>query len=341
VFFRLETTMQPSAEILWRLYEKELLNLINAGTLTPMPKIIRLYAPSFAHCKTSYYSSSHKLFPTISITGTSCALNCRHCEGKVLQTMHPATNPKTLFALAENLKHNGALGCLVSGGCFPDGSVPLKPFIHIIKKIKQELALTVFVHTGIIDLATAKELKAAGVDAALIDIIGSDETITKIGNLNSKVKNYVNSLRALQEADLNYVPHVIVGLDDGKLKGEFDALKMISANKPSAIVVIALMPIHGTAMANVKPPKPSDVVRVVASARLMFPKTPLVLGCMRPKGNLRDETDVLALKAGVNGIAFPSEKAIKYAEEQGYKLIFSSFCCAQIYHDFMFRSFSK
>jgi uncharacterized radical SAM superfamily protein len=159
--------------------------------------------------------------------------------------------------------------------------------------------------------------------------------------LNSKVKDYANSLRVLQEADLNYVPHVIVGLDDGKLKGEFDALNMIAANEPSAIVVIALMPIHGTTMANVKPSKPSDIVRVVASARLMFPKIPLVLGCMRPKGKLRDETDVLALKAGVNAIAFPSEKAIKYAEEQGYGLFFSPLCCARIYHDFLFRSASK
>ena len=333
--------MHFSAEALWRLNEKRFLDIVNAGTLTPAPKIVQFYAPSFMHYRTSYCSHSKTVFPTISITGTSCALNCKHCEGKVLQTMLPATNPRTLFALAKKLEHNGALGCLVSGGCFSDGSVPLKPFIPIIKKIKQELGLTVFVHTGIIDAATAQRLKAAGVDAALIDIIGSEETITKIGNLNSKVKDYANSLRVLQEADLNYVPHVIVGLDNGKLKGEFDALNMIAANEPSAIVVIALMPIHGTAMANVKPPNPSDIVRVVACARLMFPKTPLVLGCMRPKGKLRDKTDVLALKAGVNAIAFPSEKAIKYAQEQGHELIFSSFCCAQIYQDFMFRSFSK
>ena len=333
--------MHFSAEALWRLNEKRFLDIVNAGTLTPAPKIVQFYAPSFMHYRTSYCSHSKTVFPTISITGTSCALNCKHCEGKVLQTMLPATNPRTLFALAKKLEHNGALGCLVSGGCFSDGSVPLKPFIPIIKKIKQELGLTVFVHTGIIDAATAQRLKAAGVDAALIDIIGSEETITKIGNLNSKVKDYANSLRVLQEADLNYVPHVIVGLDDGKLKGEFDALNMIAANNPTAVVVIALMPIHGTAMATVKPPKSSDIVRVVASARLMFPKTPLALGCMRPKGKLRDKTDVLALKAGVNAIAFPSEKAIKYTQEQGYELIFSSFCCAQIYHDFMFRSVSK
>jgi uncharacterized radical SAM superfamily protein len=127
------------------------------------------------------------------------------------------------------------------------------------------------------------------------------------------------------------VPHVIVGLDEGKLKGELDALKIIASAKPSAVVVIAFMPIPGTAMAKVKPPTPADIAKVTAAARLMFPKTPIALGCVRPKGMHRAETDVLALKAGVEAIAFPSEAAIEYAEAQGYTFSFSSCCCAQIY----------
>jgi uncharacterized radical SAM superfamily protein len=204
-----------------------------------------------------------------------------------------------------------------------------------------ELGLTVFVHTGIINSETASALKNAGVSAALIDTLGSDETIKKICNLNATVKDYANSLKALQKAGLTFVPHVIVGLHDGKLKGEFNALKITASTQPSAVVVIAFMPIHGTAMANVKPPQPTDIAKVTATARVMFPETPLVLGCMRPKGKHRDETDVLALKAGADAVAFPSEVAVKYAENQGYALSFSSYCCAQIYLDAAHRSVSK
>jgi uncharacterized radical SAM superfamily protein len=325
--------MQPSAEMIWHLSGKELADLLNTGALAPKPRAVRFYAPSFTYYKTSHYQSSPTHFPTVSVTGTACALNCKHCGGKVLETMQSATTPDTLFALATNLKQQGALGCLVSGGCLPDGSVPLKPFLSAMEKIKRELGLTVFVHTGIIDAATAMALKHAGVDAALIDVIGSDETIRKICSLNVTVKDYAASLNALQEAGLNFVPHVIVGLDHGQLKGEPDALKMIASVKPSAVVVIAFMPIHGTAMAKVKPPKPADIAKVTAAARLMFPKTPLALGCVRPKGKHRAETDVLALKAGVDAIAFPSEEAVTYAEEQGYTFSFSSCCCAQIYAD--------
>jgi hypothetical protein len=81
------------------------------------------------------------------------------------------------------------------------------------------------------------------------------------------------------------------------------------------------------------PPKPIDIAKVTAIARLMFPETPLILGCMRPKGAARGATDVLALKAGVDAIAFPSENAIKYVQNEHLHFSFSPFCCAQMYLD--------
>jgi uncharacterized radical SAM superfamily protein len=324
---------QPSASTVWNANEKELLHLLDSGTLIPEPRKIRFYAPSFAYYNTSHYRSSPTHFPTISVTGKSCTLNCKHCGGKVLETMHPADTPEKLFELCTVLKQKGALGCLVSGGCLPDGCVPLKQFISALARIKRDLGLTVFVHTGIVDTETAEQLKSAGVDAALIDIIGSDETIHEIYNLNTTVKDYDDSLKALQKAGLEFVPHVIVGLHHGKLKGELNALNMIASYKPSAIVIITFMPIHGTVMAKTKPLAPTEIARVTATARVIFPETPLVLGCMRPKGKHRAETDVLALKAGVNGIAFPSEEAIRQAENEGYRVAFSPFCCAEIYKD--------
>jgi hypothetical protein len=320
-------------ETVWNANEKELTSLLDTGILVSKSKKIRFYAPSFMYYKTSYYHSSPADFPTISVTGKGCALKCKHCGGKVLETMYPAATPEKLSNLCAQLKHNGALGCLISGGCLPDGSVPIGKFVDAIKKVKRELGLTVFVHTGIINFDTAKKLRNAGVDAALIDVIGSNETIREIYNLNVTVNDYEGSLKALYEAGIAFVPHVIVGLHCGKLEGEFHALKMISRYKPSALVIIAFMPIHGTEMSTVDPPKPEDIAKVVAAARLMFPTTPLVLGCMRPKGEHRVKTDILAIKAGVDAIAFPIEEAIEFAKNQGYSVFFSSFCCSQIYAD--------
>jgi uncharacterized radical SAM superfamily protein len=322
-----------SPETIWNLTEKELLNLFDSGTIKPRSQEIRFYAPSFTYYKTKNFCSSTTDFPTISVTGNNCVLKCKHCGGKVLETMHPALSPQELFDLGMKLKEKGAKGCLVSGGCLTDGSVPLDKFVSVLGRFKQELNLTVFVHTGMISQKTAMALKMAGVDAALIDVIGSDETVGDIYNLKVDVEDFADSLKALKDAELAFVPHVIVGLNRGKLDGELQALKMIAKVKPSAIVIIAFMPIRGTAMENILPPKPTDIAKVASTARLMFPKTPLVLGCMRPKGRNRAETEVLVLKAGVDAVAFPSEQAVEYAKARGLKITFSSYCCAQMYRD--------
>jgi len=66
-------------------------------------------------------------------------------------------------------------------------------------------------------------------------------------------------------------------------------------------------------------------------ARHKMPKTPIALGCMRPKGPHRAETDVVAVKAGVNAIAFPAEASVELAKSLDYEISFSSQCCSQIY----------
>jgi len=302
-------------------------------------KKIHFYAPSFIYYKTDYYCSSPSAFPSISVTGSSCALKCRHCDGRVLNTMFPALSPKELISLCKRLKNEGAIGCLISGGCLPDGSVPLDRFTDAIAEIKRNLDLTVVVHTGVVSRSMAEKLKEARVDAALIDIIGSDETIKEVYQLNVKVKDYDKSLETLHEVGIPFVPHVLVGLHYGRLKGEFQALKMISKYQPSAVIVIALIPIHGTPMENVQPPTPEDIVKVLLSARLMMPKTPLVLGCMRPKNKHKAKTDTFAVRIGVNAIAFPAEEAIKLANSMGLETVFSSLCCSQIFEDIRRSSF--
>jgi uncharacterized radical SAM superfamily protein len=126
---------------------------------------------------------------------------------------------------------------------------------------------------------------------------------------------------------------MLVGLHYGKLKGEFQALKMISNYSPSAIIMIAFMPIHGTPMEKVKPPDPEDIAKVLLTAKLMMPEMPIALGCMRPKGKHRTMTDTLAVKAGVDAIAFPDEEAIQLAESLGLEISFSPICCSQIFTD--------
>lgn len=250
-----------------------------------------------------------------------------------MSTMIPAPTPAKLFEVCRRLSKQNSRGCLISGGCLPDGSVPYERFLDTIGRVKRELGLKMVIHTGIIEQSIAKKLKEIGVDAALIDIIGSEATIKEIYNLDVHLEDYESSLKALNASGIAFVPHVVVGLHYGKLKGEFNALRMISKYAPNSLVIIAFIPIKGTLLENYDSPSPEEIAMVLATAKTMLPSTPLALGCMRPTGKHRVKTDMLAVKAGVDAIAFPEKKAIDLAESMGLKRSFSHLCCSQIYED--------
>jgi uncharacterized radical SAM superfamily protein len=295
-------------------------------------KRIFFYAPGFAHYENRYFRSSRNAFPTISITGTSCSLNCNHCGGRLLETMIPATSPQMLVETCRKIKAKGSVGCLISGGCLPDGSVPIERFIDAIAEAKR-LGLTVVVHTGLIDLDTARRLKSAEVDAVSIDIIGSEETAKEIYHIDASTKNYRQSLLSLKSSGIHFTPHVLVGLHYGEIRGELNALRMTAECQPSALILIVFFPIRGTKMENVEPPSPETVADMLVNARAMMPKVPIALGCARPKGKHRTNLDVLAVKAGVNGVAFPTVEAVNAAEKLGLEVTFSGLCCSQILAD--------
>ena len=295
-------------------------------------KRIHFYAPGFVHYENRYFRSSRNAFPSISITGSSCSLNCSHCGGKLLKTMIPATSPQTLVETCKKIKAKGAVGCLISGGCLPDGSVPIGGFVDAIAEAKK-LGLTIVVHTGLIKVDTANRLKKAGVDTVSIDILGSEETAKEVYHVNATTQDYRHSLLALKSSGIPFTPHVLVGLHFGELRGELDALRMIAEFQPSALILIVFFPIRGTRMENIKPPSPKTVANVLVEARSIMPKVPIALGCARPKGKLRSDIDILAIETGVNAIAFPTVEAIKAAYNFRLDITFSNLCCSLIYAD--------
>jgi uncharacterized radical SAM superfamily protein len=292
---------------------------------------IHFYMPGMVHFDTSFYSAVDPLrFPAISVTENHCTLRCEHCKGRLLETMIPLTMPEQLLDICLKIKNAGGRGCLISGGSLSDGSVPLEPFIPYIKRVKNELGLHVVVHTGVVYPKLAEALGEAGIDAAMIDIIGSDQTIRSVYHLDLTSEAFDTSLSLLEQNHIPIVPHIVVGIHYGQLKGEEQAIRIVARHNPAAVVIVALNPLEKTPMELVPPPSPRDIARVTLASRLLLKDTPLLLGCARPLGEHKDETDILAIKAGVNGIAYPSEAGYNYAKKRGLKILFSEECCSLI-----------
>lgn len=265
-------------------------------------------------------------YPAVSITGSRCDLMCDHCQGKLLETMIPADDPKALFEKCLALEQKGNCGVLISGGCNRDGCLPWEPFLPAISAIKEKTRLFVSVHAGFIGEKGAAGLKQAGVDQALVDVIGDDETLQRIYHVPFGVERIVASLEALQKADLPIVPHIVCGIDYGRMGGEQNALDIIAHFRVEQVVILSLMGIPGTPVQRANPPRPEEVAELIATARLRMPHTPISLGCARTRGN--DRLDVLAVDAGVNRMALPSDEAIARAQAYGLDIRYQKSCCS-------------
>lgn len=275
-------------------------------------------------------NSGGPMFVPVSVTGSSCALNCEHCRGKLLRFMRCARTPEELLTVGRSLYEKGCKGLLVSGGSLANGQVPLKPFCQALKRLREDYSLTVAVHTGLVDEELADGLAAAGVDRAMMDVMGHSDTIRDVYHLDASLEDFENSLRLMSQRGLNVTPHVVIGLHFGVLLGEGIALELISRHPVHSLVLVIINPLAGTPMEGVSPPNPLEIGNVFAAARCLLPTTPIILGCARPGGRHKFEADSYALKAGLNGIAYPAEGIVSLAARKGLKAMVSRYCCSMV-----------
>ena len=265
-------------------------------------------------------------YPALSITGGECAIGCDHCEGKILDSMIFAESAKILVSQCRQLAAKGNYGVLISGGCNGEGRLPWDRFLPAIAKIKNETALFISVHSGLVDDQEAFGLKEAGVDQVLIDVIGDDETLKTVYHLPFGVERIEASMTALQHAGLPMVPHIVCGIHYGGMRGEKNAVTMISRFDVQQVAIVSLMPLQGTRMEKICPPAPEAVVDIIAEVRFAMPQVPVSLGCARQRGNRRIEE--MAIEAGVNRLALPSEEAVERAESYGLDICYQETCCS-------------
>jgi uncharacterized radical SAM superfamily protein len=267
-------------------------------------------------------------FPSVSVTGTECALECKHCGGHFLSGMDNVDTPLKLKDFSTRLEEEGGVGILISGGSDITGRVPLDRYYKTLSWIKDNTTLIVNVHTGLLNKNQAEELASAGVDIVSIDVVGSNETIKRVYGLDANVEDYLETMNNLLETKVKtVVPHICVGLDFGKIIGEAKALDMIRQFEPEIIVLLGLIPTKGTKMENIIPPSSEDMMRMVLATRLSNPRSSIAIGCMRPKDD-KIRMDRRVLRAGVDRIVLPSKSILEEAIANGFKIKKIHGCCA-------------
>ena len=271
--------------------------------------------PTFKEYDTSEIKGCGKnSFPAFSITGSACALNCDHCQTKILSPMIPATSPDELDRKVRDLILLQDLqGFLLSGGSNRKNEIRYERFYPVVEKLKRDHPhLRIAIHTALTDEAAAKRMEAAGVDTAMMDVIGAQETIRDVYHLDRPVEDFESTLAALCTTNMQVTPHIVIGLHYGRIVGEERALEMVARYKTHALVLVVIMPFYAKPGTFVTP-ETSDVGHIFLAAREKLMDRELNLGCARPAGLHKRVTDTYAVMAGLDGIAFPAEGAAAVA----------------------------
>ncbi len=291
---------------------------------------IRFSTPTFKEFSSEELSGCSKnSFPAFSITAGACALMCDHCEANILDPMIPATSPEMLEEKVRDLVllHN-LQGFLLSGGSNRRNEIAYERYYPVIEKLKTEFPhLRIAIHSALLDEARAKRMETAGVDTAMMDVIGAQETIRDVYHLDRSVDDFEATLASLCSTSMEVVPHIVIGLHYGRTMGEANALDICARHGIHALVLVIVMPFYARA-GTFSTPATRDVGEIFLEARQRLANKQVLLGCARPPGMVRRVIDSYAVMAGLDGIAFPADGMVALADVIGRPYHQEHACCS-------------
>lgn len=309
--------------------DAELIDELQRGSRA-LKRPIRFSTPTFKDYTSSEMKGCSKnSFPAFSITAGGCALMCDHCQAKILEPMIPATNPEMLEQKVRDLVLMQDLqGFLLSGGSNRQNEIAYERYYPSVEKLKRGFPhLKIAIHSALLDETRAKRMESAGVDTAMMDVIGSNQTIRDVYKLERPVEDFEATLAALCSTKMEIVPHIVIGLHYGKILGEAEALDICSRHDIHALVLVVIMPFYAKP-GTFETPKSADVGRIFMEARTRLADRQVLLGCARPPGMARREIDAYAVMAGLDGIAFPADGMAAVAETIGRPFHQKHACCS-------------
>ena len=158
------------------------------------------------------------------------------------------------------------------------------------------------------------------------DLVFDKSTIEEVYKINKSKEDYIKAYETIKD-NTKVAPHICIGLKGGDIKGEHEIIDYLAKDPPEIITFIVLIPTKNTEYENVEPPNLEKVADLLCEARIKLPKTIINLGCMRPRGNYRQELDQIALECGINKIVLPSRSAKNKALEMNLIVKESKECC--------------
>ena len=267
----------------------------------PIPEL--LYQAATIH--RAHWNEQEIQFCTLdSIKTGACPEDCAYCPQAARYdtgvTVEPLKEKARVLEGAHAAKANGSTRyCMGASWREVRDGEAFEQVLEIVSSVA-ELGMEVCVTLGMLQAEQAKRLKAAGATVYNHNIDSSRdfyETIISTRTFDDRLK----TIRAVREAGLEVCTGGIVGMGE-KIEDRIHFLHELTLLDPvpESIPINQLVSVEGTPLADIEPPPPMEFIRMIATARILFPTSRIRLSAGRT--SMSDEMQAMAFFAGANSL---------------------------------------
>lgn len=247
-----------------------------------------------------------QLCTLLSVKTGGCPEDCSYCPQsskydtavnpeKMLDVDHVLTNARRAKELGATRFCMGAAWREVKDGPAFDRVLSM---VRGVKSLGMEACVTL----GMLTEDQASRLKEAGLDAYNHNLDTSRENYKSI----IQTRTFDDRLRTIdnvRKANITVCSGGIIGLGE-TVRDRCDMLATLAnlTPQPESVPINALVPVEGTPLADMPKVDPLELVRMIATARILMPKSRIRLSAGRE--GMSREAQLMAMYAGANSIFF-------------------------------------
>ncbi len=247
-----------------------------------------------------------QLCTLLSVKTGGCQEDCGYCSQSSHHDTHvepeKMVDVESVLASARRAKDAGSTRfCMGAAWREVKDGPAFERVLDMIRGVKG-MGMEACVTLGMLTPEQAKKLKDAGLDAYNHNIDTSREhykSIVKTRTFDDRLR----TLSAVREAGITVCSGGIIGMGESK-QDRCEMLRTLAnlTPQPESVPINALVPVEGTPLANMAPIDPLEMVRMIAIARILMPRSRVRLSAGRT--NLTREAQIMCMYAGANSIFY-------------------------------------
>lgn len=280
--------------------------------LLEAPLMELLYRAQTVH-RQFHEDGTVQLASLLSIKTGSCPEDCKYCPQSAHYAKKTGLEKESLIdtdevlAKAQVAKDAGAKRfCMGAAWRNVRDGAEFDQVVDMVKGVS-DMGMEACVTLGMLNEDQAQRLKEAGLNSYNHNIDTSPEFYEKIITTRT-FEDRLETISHVQKAGISLCSGGIIGMGE-TIRDRARMLEVLATltPHPGSVPINALVAVPGTPLQERAPVDPLDLVRMVATARILMPKARVRLSAGRK--NLNDEAQLLCFMAGANSI-FYGEKLL-------------------------------